>query len=209
MDTPAHALQTTDLPGPVGGAVVLVMYPAAFLSKDKFLRKMGWYTKNLVMARVLALDDPHGFIEAFATSAGVPFQLDRATPASCTHAVVFCHGEGFRQEIAALKNKPVPVRIVSLKLASVVNRDRGTPFDVYIGRGTLWGNPYPIGPAGDREEVLRKYQYDFDRRFLRFFDQEKANLDKIRGKVLGCHCKPLDCHGDILARYVNSLDDGE
>lgn len=209
MDAQANALQPPHTTGPVGVAVVLVMYPAEFLSKDKFFRKMRLYTRNLAMARFVATADPNGFIEAFAMSAGVPFQLSPGARDRGTHAVVFSHGEGFRQEIASLKDKPVPVRVVSLRLATVVNRDRGAPFDVYIGRGTLWGNPYPIGPAGDRTEVLRKYQYDFDRRFLRFFDQEKANLDNIRGKVLGCHCKPLACHGDILARYVNSLDDGE
>jgi len=28
----------------------------------------------------------------------------------------------------------------------------------------------------------------------------KANL---RGKILGCYCAPLACHGDILARIAN------
>lgn len=31
----------------------------------------------------------------------------------------------------------------------------------------------------------------------------KADALQLRGKVLGCHCKPLACHGDILADYLN------
>ena len=40
-------------------------------------------------------------------------------------------------------------------------------YDVYIGRGSAWGNPYAIGIDGDREEVIRKYQYDFERGYLK------------------------------------------
>jgi len=29
-------------------------------------------------------------------------------------------------------------------------------------------------------------------------------LDNLQGKVLGCHCKPLACHGDILAELANN-----
>lgn len=35
-----------------------------------------------------------------------------------------------------------------------------------------------------------------------------ANLGIIRGKVIACHCKPAACHGDVLATYLNSQDDG-
>jgi hypothetical protein len=79
-------------------------------------------------------------------------------------------------------------------------------YDVYIGRGSDWGNPYAIGIDSDREEVIRKYQYDFERSYLK---SSKEQLLKLRGKTLGCHCKPAACHGDILANYLNSLDDGK
>ncbi|CAG1022170.1 hypothetical protein DOJK_01483 [Patescibacteria group bacterium] len=54
--------------------------------------------------------------------------------------------------------------------------------------------------------MIRKYQYDFDKGYLK---SSKDQLLKLRGKILGCHCKPLACHGDILANYLNSLDDGK
>ncbi|WP_123009399.1 DUF4326 domain-containing protein, partial [Escherichia coli] len=35
------------------------------------------------------------------------------------------------------------------------------------------------------------------------------NASSLKGKVIACHCKPYACHGDIIADYINSLDDGE
>lgn len=31
------------------------------------------------------------------------------------------------------------------------------PYDVYIGRGSPWGNPFVIGKDGDRKECIDKY----------------------------------------------------
>ena len=95
-----------------------------------------------------------------------------------------------------MKNKNI-TRVVNIKHES---------YDVYIRRSSPWGNPYAIGIDGDREEVIRKYQYNFDKGYLK---SSKEELLKLRGKILGCHCKPLACHGDILANYLNSLDDGK
>jgi hypothetical protein len=43
----------------------------------------------------------------------------------------------------------------------VVNK-RIDAFDVYIGRGSVWGNPFVIGKDGDRAEVIRKYEDYFE-----------------------------------------------
>lgn len=88
----------------------------------------------------------------------------------------------------------------------IVNVDKNEHYDVYIGRGSAWENPYAIGIDGDRDEVIRKSQYDFERGYLK---SSKEQLLALRGKTLGCHCKPAACHGDILADYLNSLDDGK
>ena len=31
-------------------------------------------------------------------------------------------------------------------------------YDIYIGRGSKWGNPFVIGKDGSREEVVEKYR---------------------------------------------------
>ncbi len=71
-------------------------------------------------------------------------------------------------------------------------------YDVYIGRPGKWGNPYSIGRDGTREEVISKYEtYIINNPAL------MADLHELKGKVLGCYCKPLACHGDILARLAD------
>jgi hypothetical protein len=93
-------------------------------------------------------------------------------------------------------------------LTTVVNKDKGHDFDVYIGRGSEFGNPYALGFDGDREEVIRKFAYDFERDFLRGGVEFKEKLKQHKGERLGCHCAPAPCHGDVLAEFLNSLDDG-
>ena len=70
-------------------------------------------------------------------------------------------------------------------------------YDVYIGRPSKWGNPFKSGRDGTLEEVLEKYrQHILSRPDL------LAALHEIKGKVLGCWCKPKPCHGDILVELA-------
>lgn len=77
-------------------------------------------------------------------------------------------------------------------MTTVINRKDGV-YDVYIGRGSKWGNPYRIGVHGTRAQVIEKYRI-----YLRHQPSLITRLEELRGKVLGCHCKPLACHGDVL-----------
>lgn len=81
-------------------------------------------------------------------------------------------------------------------LTVVVNRRREA-FDVYIGRGSKWGNPYRIGVDGNRDDVIGKYRW--------WIAEQPFLLDalgELRGKRLGCYCKPERCHGDVLRELV-------
>jgi hypothetical protein len=72
-------------------------------------------------------------------------------------------------------------------------------FDVYVGRPGKWGNPFPIGQHASRAEVIERY-----RRYLESRpDLVAAAQRELRGKVLGCWCAPLPCHGDVLAEIAN------
>ena len=104
---------------------------------------------------------------------------------------------------------------VSLNSASVTNTSISARsitwgdanFTWAEGAGT-WGNPYSMFEEGDsREEVIRKYQYDFERDL--FPNKKKSEVVKLLGKRLGCYCAPAACHGDVLANYLNQLDDGQ
>jgi hypothetical protein len=82
-------------------------------------------------------------------------------------------------------------------------------YDVYIGRGRCpqtgevgrWGNPFRIGPDGDRDEVIGKYrlwlckEVDAGR-------VELSELAALHGKALGCWCAPHACHGEVLAGWA-------
>jgi len=78
------------------------------------------------------------------------------------------------------------------------------PYDVYIGRGSIYGNPYKIGKDGTREEVLEKYrQWLHASMFLG--ELTEKDLLYLKDKRLGCFCKPEPCHGDILVELICTL----
>ena len=70
-------------------------------------------------------------------------------------------------------------------------------YDVYIGRPSKWGNPFIIGRDGTREEVIEKY-----REYIMQRPDLLSDLHELKGKVLGCWCKPKPCHGDVLVELI-------
>ena len=201
---------------------VLILYPKELLSQSKFQRKVGKVISRLEDVCVLYINDPHGYVEQYAIesngkASSEPILAIRG--ADVTHAIVFDDGEEFVEELALLKDLNIPVRLLKIVITRVVNIKRekqfeglkSTPEYEYIGRGSYWGNPYSMfegnddGGVDDRDEVIRKYKYDFD--FDVFPNKEKSELIKLKGKRLGCFCSPAACHGDVLADYLNGLDE--
>jgi len=84
-------------------------------------------------------------------------------------------------------------------MTEVVNL-RNSAYDVLIARPSKWGNPFEIGRDGTREQVIKMYEVHIRRR-----PGLIAALPELVGKRLGCHCKPLPCHGDVLIRLVNEF----
>ena len=70
-------------------------------------------------------------------------------------------------------------------------------YDVYIGRGSKWGNRFVIGRDGSRDDVICRY-----REWILENDELLSCLHELKDKVLGCYCKPLPCHGDVLVKLV-------
>lgn len=89
--------------------------------------------------------------------------------------------------------------------AGVVNIRSGEPYDVFIGRPSKWGNPFKIGRDGNREAVIAKYKQWltelYDGRYRPLFYEATTELS---GKVLGCFCAPLRCHGDVIREVCNA-----
>ena len=71
------------------------------------------------------------------------------------------------------------------------------PYDVFIGRPSKWSNPYRVGRDGTRQQVIERYRtYLYESGLI-------ADIGELRGKTLGCWCKPKACHGDVLAELAN------
>lgn len=83
--------------------------------------------------------------------------------------------------------------------------------DVYIGRqvsrggwnlpNSKWANPFTVVKAGSVEKAVALFES-----YLLKNEELMASIGELRGKVLGCWCKPGPCHGDVLAKLANSLD---
>lgn len=83
------------------------------------------------------------------------------------------------------------------------------PYDVYIGRPSKFGNPfshkdgtlakYKVGSRQEAVEAYRKWITEGAGKHL------LNDLHELKDKTLGCWCKPLACHGDVLVELVNTL----
>jgi hypothetical protein len=86
---------------------------------------------------------------------------------------------------------------------TVINiKDGGVKYDEYIGRGSQWGNPFKIGKDGNREQVIEMYE-----KWIVDQDYLMEDIPELKGKILGCHCKPDPCHGDVLVRLADGIEE--
>lgn len=126
---------------------------------------------------------------------------------------------------ADAENEPQSSRLFATErrtmapVASVVNL-RSAKYDVYIGRKRgeryHFGNPFSHLPntlaqckVHSRDASIEAFRLWLDGTEHCTVEPDRrlwilANLDTLRGKVLGCYCKPLDCHGDIYLELLAS-----
>lgn len=83
-------------------------------------------------------------------------------------------------------------------------------YDIYCGRpnnkitpkhplDSKYHNPFPITKYRDREKSI----HQFIMYALAKFSIKEIQRD-LRGKILGCWCKPKHCHCDWLSDVANS-----
>jgi len=96
-------------------------------------------------------------------------------------------------------------------MTEVVNKykvNMDDPDIVYIGRGSIWGNPYSHkeGTKAQHKVASRDQAVDAYRRYLwsaiRNGVVTKEMLKELDGKRLACYCSPQRCHGDILKAAI-------
>jgi hypothetical protein len=86
-------------------------------------------------------------------------------------------------------------------MASKVVHCKRDKYDVYVGRGSKWGNPFCIGVDGTRDEVIEKYH-----QWILTQPNLLNSLQELKGKTLACHCYPMRCHAQILIDLTNKLN---
>jgi hypothetical protein len=83
---------------------------------------------------------------------------------------------------------------------------------VYIGRGSIYGNPFSHLPSrfgtvevASREEAVarfREWVTSTDVHVPGWRKPSAEDIEFLRGKRLGCYCAPSACHGDV---YIELL----
>ena len=84
-------------------------------------------------------------------------------------------------------------------MTTTVVHSKREPYDVYIGRPSKWGNPFSIGSNQSRPMVILAFEEWFKGQL-----ELQSQIAELRGKRLGCWCKPKDCHGDVLAHFADT-----
>lgn len=102
--------------------------------------------------------------------------------------------------IENIKEYNEPLEDVDNKIQTRVVNLKNHEFDIYIGRGSKWGNPFRIGIHGNKKEVIAKY-----REYLYNNKKLMKCLPQLKNKRLGCYCSPDDCHGDVIAELIENL----
>ena len=96
----------------------------------------------------------------------------------------------------------------------IINIKHGDLYDVYIGRPSIWGNPFShkLGTAAkfkvdSIEEAILKY-----REYVLSSQHLMEKLESLKGKTLGCWCMPknpefgkLYCHGQVLIELIDEF----
>jgi hypothetical protein len=82
------------------------------------------------------------------------------------------------------------------------------PYDVYIGRNKEYGNPkfgnpFRVEKYG-RKGAIQEYKNWISVKLALNTDLQDEFLE-LDGKVLGCHCKPKSCHGDVIVELIENI----
>lgn len=111
--------------------------------------------------------------------------------------------------------------VVNVKVAYIRPRYKNLkewmedPNNIYIGRAgivfidserypkkaSLWANPFK---GGERSKCIEQYR-DY---IVKRIETEGLHdeLGKLKGKRLGCWCKPENCHGDVLVDLIQKYN---
>jgi len=70
--------------------------------------------------------------------------------------------------------------------------------------GSKWQNPFQVNKYG-QDKCIDMYK-EYIQTDTKKYDGKTLleSLDELRGKTLGCWCKPDPCHGDVIVQLLKS-----
>lgn len=91
-------------------------------------------------------------------------------------------------------------------MATVLNKykvDMSDPDIVYIGRGSIFGNPYVMENPSDaeRSRVIEEYRHWLWAQIQQGIITKEMLLE-LDSKRLCCYCSPKPCHGDVILKAI-------
>lgn len=140
-------------------------------------------------------------------------QADPGRCPICDGGLAYCKvcrkGEGEGELADECPGSPAQPSAQTTSETTVVNLNRDA-YDVYIGRAGkghdgYFGNPFPINATCSRTQAIRRYQRYFHDR-ISTEPEFKRRVLALRGKRLGCFCRPYPCHGDVIVEWLKTYD---
>lgn len=118
-------------------------------------------------------------------------------------SVVNCKVEYLRQEgYDNLKEWCNDAKNAYVGRAGIVFVKDGEKKERFPKQSSVFCNPFKVGKDGTRDDVIQKYKsYIISR--LESEPAVRAEFQTLKGKRLGCWCKPEACHADILVELMN------
>src|SRR5688572_10622655 len=137
--------------------ILVVGVSCSFSNKALLRSKLDRYTAGLPPFEVVGFNDSKGLIRDYfqgrlvkSVAASASLYEKRKLLKGARWAVFFWDGTGLADVIYLASLYEAKLKVVAVETTRVANKERGDEFDVYIGRGTPWGNPFPIGEGADR-----------------------------------------------------------
>lgn len=123
-----------------------------------------------------------------------------------------------RKETAPTQCVNVKVKFIRPRYGNLADWAADSEHNVYIGRGGVvfvdgkrfpprnseWCNPFHL-KGSTREKVIRDYEDHMRARLAREESLAERLVRELKGKRLGCWCKPQACHGDVLIKLIKEL----
>lgn len=144
----------------------------------------------------------------------IPFSAHSLTCPKCAGVAWRRHGVHFDHEYRCGKcghtwdpneTQPVakPTTVHKFRKGKVLGPD-----DVYVGRPSIWGNPWIVTDERDRARMIQYYEDWILGKVMCNGRRAPFTIDdiktRLKGKRLFCWCHPRPCHADVLARLADS-----